>query len=346
MTVEAPAPGHVLVVDDNGVNRLVLTRALTRQGHRVTTAENGRAALSQLRAGTFDLVLLDVMMPELDGYGVLEALRADPQLRHVPVIMSTAVDDLDDVIRCIELGAEDYLIKPVDPVLLRARVNTSLEKKFLRDRLTMLLRRFASSEVADDLLADGFELGGETVDATVMFSDIRGFTTLVESQPPADTIELLNDYYALMFRAIRGERGIVNQMLGDGIMAIFGAPVPSSRHAEEATRAALEMLERIETFNAEREAAGRLPVRIGIGIATGSVIAGFTGTEERASYTCVGDTVNLAARLEAETKDTPWPILMDGATAAALPGDLAPTGLGARPIRGRHGDIEVFGLTP
>src|SRR5687767_1628561 len=126
--------GRLLVVDDNEMNRDMLSRRLERQGHAVTMAENGRQALERIRAEPFDLVLLDIMMPELNGYEVLEQLKNDGDLRHIPVIMISAVDELDSVVRCIELGAEDYLSKPFSPVLLKARIGACLEKKQLRDQ--------------------------------------------------------------------------------------------------------------------------------------------------------------------------------------------------------------------
>lgn len=129
-----PEQGFVLVVDDNEANRDVLSRRLKRQGHTVAVAENGRQALDMVRVQAFDLILLDIMMPEMNGYQVLEELKADPALRHVPVIMISALDDIDSVVKCVELGAEDYLYKPFNPVLLRARVSASLEKKWLRDQ--------------------------------------------------------------------------------------------------------------------------------------------------------------------------------------------------------------------
>jgi serine phosphatase RsbU (regulator of sigma subunit) len=129
-----PEQGFVLVVDDNEANRDVLSRRLRRQGHSVEVAEHGLQALDMMRRQSFDLVLLDVMMPEMNGYQVLEELKTDPSLRHIPVIMISALDDIESVVRCIELGAEDYLYKPFNPVLLRARVSASLEKKWLRDQ--------------------------------------------------------------------------------------------------------------------------------------------------------------------------------------------------------------------
>ena len=218
------AAGRVLVVDDNRVNQLLLGRSLEQQGHTVEFAENGRRALDLLGESRFDLMLLDVEMPEVDGYEVLAEMKDDPRLREVPVIMTSALDELDSVVRCIEMGAEDYLTKPVNPVLLQARVGSSLEKKRLHDQQRELISKFATREVADDLLTSGFSLGGKFVDAAAMFCDIRSFTTIAEAQGPAETIELLNDYYTLMMDAIGSQGGVVNQMVGDGLMAIFGAP--------------------------------------------------------------------------------------------------------------------------
>jgi class 3 adenylate cyclase len=233
----------------------------------------------------------------MDGFQVLERLLANSRLRDLPVIVTSAVEGLESVVRCIELGAEDYLAKPVNPVLLKARIGASLEKKRLRDQQKEFVRRFATREVAQDLQESGFALGGKRVNASVMFADIRGFTTLAESQPPEETIELLNTWYTLMFDAIGAHGGVVSLMIGDGLMAIFGAPLPLPDHCARAVRSALEMQETMALFNDERRAAGRPEVRIGIGIASGDMVAGYAGTNERATYTCIGDTVNLAARL-------------------------------------------------
>jgi adenylate cyclase len=340
----APPTGHLLVVDDNKVNRLLLGRSLEQQGHAVAFAQNGRQALEMLRATSFDLVLLDIQMPELDGYGVLEQMTTDLHLRDVPVVVTSALEELDSVVKCIEMGAEDYLIKPVNPVLLRARIGASLEKKRLRDQQRELIRKFATEEVAEDLEASGFSLGGKFVEATTMFSDIRDFTTIAEQQPPADTIELLNTYYTLMFEAIVGHGGIVNQMVGDGLMAIFGAPVPIENRCERAVRAALEMMEMIELFNLDQAAQSKVPIRVGIGIASGQVIAGYTGTLRRATYTCVGDTVNLAARLESHTKVIGQPILIDETTRSCLGGGIPVVDQGQLQLKGKTQEVRVFSV--
>jgi adenylate cyclase len=342
----ADAAARLLVVDDNKVNRLLLARSLDLQGHRSAQAENGRVALEMLRREPFDLLLLDIEMPEMDGFQVLEQLKADRQLRDLPVIVTSSVEGVANIVRCIELGAEDYLAKPVNPVLLRARIGASLEKKRLRDQQKELVRRFATSEVAQDLAESGFSLGGRRVHGSVMFSDIRGFTALVESQPPEETIELLNTYYTLMFDAITGHGGVVNQMIGDGLMAIFGAPLPLADPCGAAVRAAREMIDMIELFNAERGAEGKAPISIGIGIATGEMVAGYTGTQNRATYTCIGDTVNLAARLEAHTKVAGRAILIDEATRAALGDDVPAEPLGLTAFKGKAEPVAVFAVGP
>jgi class 3 adenylate cyclase len=341
-------PGHasasLLVVDDNKVNRLLLARSLELQGHRVALAENGRVALAMLRERSFDLLLLDMEMPEMDGFQVLEALIADRALRDLPVIVTSSLEGLANVVRCIELGAEDYLSKPVNPVLLKARIGASLEKKRLRDQQKELVRRFATPEVAQDLQQSGFALGGRRVHASAMFADIRNFTAQVESQPPEETIELLNTWYTLMFEAITSHGGVVNQMIGDGLMAIFGAPLPLADHAVAAVQAALEMIEMIGLLNADRAALGKSPVRIGVGIATGEMVAGYTGTQQRATYTCVGDTVNIAARLEAHTKIAQRPVLVDATTADAVQGRYIIDAMGTVAFRGKAAEVPIFAV--
>jgi adenylate cyclase len=340
----AHEPGQMLIVDDNRVNRLLLTRALEQNGHHVSNAENGKVAMEMLRAKPYDVLLLDIDMPEMNGFEVLEAMLQDEELRYLPVIMTSASDELDRVVKCIEMGAEDYLVKPLNPVLLRARVNASLEKKRLRDEQRKLFRTFATPQVAEQLLRDGFSLGGKYVTASIMFCDIRSFTTLSEKQEPAEIIELLNDYFALMFDAITANHGIVNQMQGDGLMAIFGAPAYYEDHSQQAVNAALEMVELLKAFNEQRAMQNKSEVRIGIGIATGKVIAGYTGTQHRATYTCVGDTVNLAARIESHTKVAGQPVLIDQYTREGLSDSLQVEDLGDVIFKGKEQAIRVFAV--
>jgi adenylate cyclase len=344
--VSAPASptGTILIADDNRVNQLLLGRGLEQEGHTVVFAAHGGEALELLRQRHFDLMLLDVLMPELDGYGVLEELQHDPHLRDIPVIVTSALDELDSVVRCLEMGAEDYLTKPVNPVLLSARINGSLEKKRLRDQQRELISRFATKEVAEDLLMSGFSLGGKYVDASAMFCDIRSFTTITEAREPSETIELLNDYYTLMMDAINGESGIVNQMVGDGLMAIFGAPLPREDHRRAAVLAARQMIDLVRLFNDDQAARDKVQIQIGVGIASGRVIAGYTGTHHRATYTCVGDTVNIAARLEAHTKVVNRPILIDEETRRGLDDGIGVEPQGELLMKGKTEPINVYAV--
>jgi DNA-binding response OmpR family regulator len=223
------ASAALLVVDDNEDNRYTLTRRLAREGYAtVATAANGREALELLRARPIDLVLLDIMMPDMNGYEVLEQIKADAQLRHIPVIMISAVDDVESVIRCIELGAEDYLPKPFNPTLLRARVGASLERKNLHDQvraqaadlavwnrtleqrvaeqLTEIervgrLKRFLSPQIADLVISSS---DGERVleshrrAITVVFCDLRGFTAFSEIAEPEEVISVLGAYHEVL----------------------------------------------------------------------------------------------------------------------------------------------------
>jgi class 3 adenylate cyclase len=338
-------PAAVLVADDNRMNRLLLGRSLEQEGHTVVFAEHGRHALELLRKQPFDVLLLDVLMPELDGYHVLEELQNDVHLRDIPVVMTSALDELDSVVKCVEMGAEDYLTKPINPVLLNARVNASVEKKRLRDQQRELISKFATKEVAEDLLTSGFALGGKHVNATAMFCDIRSFTSISEAREPDETIELLNDYYTLMMDAIGGEGGVVNQIIGDGLMAIFGAPVEREDHRLRAVLAARQMVELIRLFNIEQAARGRVEIQIGVGIASGQVVAGYTGTIHRATYTCVGDTVNVAARLEAHTKELGQPILIDENTRIGLDDAIAVEAQGELSLKGKLEPVKVYAVS-
>ncbi len=338
------APGHVLIVDDNKVNRLLLSRNVELLGHKASVAENGRVAMEMLLDPEYDLLLLDIEMPEMDGFQVLEALKADPELRDLPVIVTSSVEGLDNVVRCIELGAEDYLPKPVNKTLLGARVSSCLEKKRLRDEQRRLLERFATTEVAQDLQESGFAIGGNRANASVLFCDIRAFTTLSEHLAPEATIDLLNTFYTLMFEAVTSNGGIVSLMLGDGLMALFGVPQPLDNTGRSAVAAAQEMQSMIEMLNQDRHAEGSEGLGIGIGIATGEVVAGYAGTDSRATYTCIGSTVNLAARLESETKTTGSRILVDQATLDLLEApDVQQTFCGTQ-IKGFTDPVDIHAL--
>lgn len=345
MSQPSSEPARLLVVDDNKVNRMALSRHLELQGHMVETAENGKEGLEKFSSGMFDLMLLDIEMPVMNGFEVLAACLKDPELRQIPIIMTSAMEELDAVVKCVELGAEDYLTKPINPILLRARVNASLEKKRLRDEQRKLFRTFATKEVAEELLRTGFSLGGKQVTATVLFADIRSFTSIAENQDPVETIDLLNRYFSMMFDAITDNNGTVNQMMGDGLLAMFGAPIFFEDHREKAVRAGLKMLERLKEFNQEQCEQGKTQLHIGIGIASGKMTVGYTGTQNRAIYTCIGDTVNLADRIEEYTKEALRPLIIDNYTREGLPDDIKLDDLGRIIFKGKNQAVNVFAVT-
>ena len=334
----------ILIVDDEPFNVDYLVQELEESDYNLITASNGREALEQVRSEMPDLILLDIMMPVMDGFAVLGELKTDPLLRNIPVIVISAVNDLESVVKGIQLGAEDYLPKPFEPILLHARIGACLEKKSLRDQQRKLLHTFASEAVAEKLMVDGFSLGGKKIEASIMFVDIRSFTTLSEKSDAGDIIELLNDYFAAIFDPISRHGGVVNQIIGDGLMALFGITKQDGTHQQDAVSAAIGITETLKKFNEKQAANGKAEIKVGIGIASGVVVAGYAGTQHRATYTCVGDTVNLAARIEAHTKDVGNPILFDAETRAGLQDSFQVTSLGDVVFKGKSIPVHVFSV--
>lgn len=299
--------GKILVVDDNQVNRELLVRRLKREKHLVTAATNGFQALEIIQSQPFDLVLLDIMMPQMNGYQVLETLKSDPKLRHIPVIMISAVDDIDSIVRCIELGAEDYLSKPFNPILLKARINACLEKKILRDQEQAYLKQLAEEKqkserlllnILPEAIAQRLKQGEETIadsfsQVTVLFADLVGFTKISANLSPAELVELLNTIFSA-FDELAEKYGLEKiKTIGDAYMIVGGLPIPKEDHAEAIADMALEMLTQIQEIS--RKKGKSLQVRIGIN--TGAVEAGVIGTKKFA-YDLWGDTVNTAHRME------------------------------------------------
>lgn len=334
----------ILIVDDEPFNVDYLEQELEDSNYTIITASNGREALDRVRKELPDLILLDIMMPVMDGFEVLAQLQADPALRNIAVIVISAMNDLASVIKGIKQGADDYLPKPFEPTLLHARISASLEKKSLRDQQKMLLHTFATEEIAEELMKSGFTLGGRNMDATIMFSDIRSFTTYTEQHEAADVVELLNSYFASMFRPISSHGGIVNQIIGDGLMALFGTLQKRGDHRVQAVLAAVEMVTVLKEFNQKRAAEHKATINIGIGIASGTVMAGYAGTQHRATYTCVGDTVNLAARIESHTKVVGRSILIDAETRASLPDSIELDLLGEVLFKGKSVPVQVYSV--
>ena len=300
--------GRILVVDDNASNRRLLIRRLEIEGHSVVEADSGRKALQILAGERIDLVLLDLLMPEMNGFEVLQRLKSDDQLREIPVIMISGLQEMASVIRCIELGAEDFLPKPFDPVLLKARITASLERKRWHDRERHYLDRLESEKEKVEALLHNILPGrivsrlsdGEAViadrfdDVTILFCDIVNFTALASRLPSAVVVARLNNIFSEFDALTRRLQVEKIKTIGDAYMAAAGLPEPRPDHAEVMAELAFGMLEALERINRTSDD----PLKVRIGIHTGPVVAGVIGTH-KFIYDVWGDTVNIAARLEA-----------------------------------------------
>ncbi len=289
------------------MNRDMLCRRLERQGHTVLEAEDGRKALEILESVKVDLVLLDILMPELDGLQTLELLKANQSHRHTPVIMLSALDELDNVVRCIEIGAEDYLPKPFNPVLLNARINACLEKKRLRDQeqayLDQLRIEREKSErlllnVLPKSIADRLKQGESTIadsfpDATVLFADLGDFTKMSSHVPATELVQMLNEIFSKFDWLAELHHLEKIKTIGDAYMAVGGLPTPRPDHAEAVAEMALDMQKVVSRMNT---GDGR-KFELRIGISSGPVVAGIIGSK-KFIYDLWGDTVNIASRME------------------------------------------------
>jgi class 3 adenylate cyclase/CheY-like chemotaxis protein len=328
----AAARGVALVIDDNEGNRELLSRRLMRSGCDVLLAENGRQALRMVRRYAIDILLLDIMMPEMDGYAVLAELKKDPALRHLPVIMISAVDDMDSVVHCINSGADDYLFKPFNAVLLHARVHALLERKRLhdedqskkialeraygeiqqqREKTEALLLNILPQTVAEELRENGFVEPIYYEDTTIVFADIAGFTLQTESLSAEELVHKLNRYFSA-FDTIAQKYGIEKlKTIGDCYMFAGGLPKPSRSHPVTSILASIEMQQAAARLD-DRDQA---PFRLRIGVHTGPVIGGVVGLHKFA-FDVWGDTVNLASRVE--TCGEPGRINISGFTYARV----------------------------
>jgi class 3 adenylate cyclase/CheY-like chemotaxis protein len=302
--------GIVLVVDDNEMNRDLLSKRLQRQGYAIAMAENGRQALDQVRAHSFDLILLDIMMPEINGYEVLQTLKADVDLRHIPVIMISALDDIDSVVRCIEMGAEDYLFKPFNPVLLKARIGACLEKKRLRDQEQAFIKKLQEEQEKSERLllnilpkpiADQLKQGQHTIadnftDVTVLFADLVNFTELSARLSPIELVEMLNTIFSAFDQLAEQYTLEKIKTIGDAYLVVGGLPIPRPDHTEAIAEMALDMQKAIASLTFPKLCFDQ-PLSMRIGINTGPVGAGVIGTT-KFTYDLWGDTVNTASRME------------------------------------------------
>lgn len=347
MTDESARVAKVLIVDDHGTNRLKLSMAVKHLGYTTDTANDGVHALNKLRVDAFDLVLLDIIMPNMDGHQVLAEMKADSNLRNIPVIVVSSLDEMDSVVTAIELGAEDYLSKDFEPTLLRARISACLEKKQLRDEvinqfefIRSIFGKYVPESVARAIVEQEGNLEPERKTATIMYTDIAGFTATAESMQPEQVFKTLNEYFPAVIEPIARLGGVVNQFQGDAMLVTFNVPVADDKHADNAVRAARDIIK----ITGDRTFGGAV-LQTRIGISTGDVVAGNVGSGERFNYTVHGDAVNLAARLEQLNKQYGTNILISERTVSLLEGQYDLLSIGETPIHGKENNVLVYSLS-
>ena len=369
-------PPRILVVDDNPTNLEVLQVRLSAQGYEVVTAVDGEDALRRTRELEPDLVLLDVMMPKLDGISVLKELKADTTLRFIPVILVTAKSDTRDIVDGLEAGGDDYLTKPFEQAALVARVRSLLRIKELHDTVQLQtmklkeqteelislnrslqervekqvaeigrisrLRRFLAPQVAQMIASSDSPdsmLASHRREVTVLFCDLRGFTAFTETSEPEEVMAVLSEYHESMGELIFKYEGTLERFLGDGIMVIFNDPIPYPDHTERAVRLALDMRAKVADLAKGWARKGHV-LGMGIGIASGYATLGQVGFEHRREYTANGSVINLASRLCDEAR--PGQIVISQGAFAAIEQWVEASHLGHLSLKGFSRPIDAY----
>jgi class 3 adenylate cyclase len=302
-----PANRKILVIDDDWLNRELLETYLVQAGYQVLTASDGAAGLNLVTDSLPDLVLCDVQMPRMTGYEVCAAIKANPATQFLPVVMVTALDSDEEKLRAVEAGADDFITKPFNSILLLTRVRSLLRIKHLHDLveernrlLHDVLTRYLAEGVVQTILTDPerhLKLGGELRPVSVLFADIRGFTAFTEQRAAHEVVDTLNQIFPELIRVIFSHHGTFDKFLGDAVMAFWGAPLSMPDDSFQAVLAAVEMR---ETFSQliRRDDRWLSKLGLGIGLNFGDATVGNIGSEKVMDYTAIGDTVNVAKRLQ------------------------------------------------
>lgn len=305
---EVAVRSRILVVDDFAPNVELLEALLVGAGYDISMAFSGEEALAKALAEQPDLVLLDVMMPGMNGFEVCEKLKQAELTRFIPVVLLTALDQIEDKIRGLDAGADDFLTKPFNKVELMARVRSLLRIRALSVQIEQknlllfrLLNRYVSEEIVTEILTDPeqhLKLGGAKKDVVVLFADIRGFTAFSEGETAEKVVEVLNECFRHITEVIFKHRGTFDKYLGDCVLAFYGAPLTWGDDLERALLTAIEMQQVFQAMHSRWTEPQMQALGLGIGINCGEVVVGNIGSERLMDYTVIGDNVNLAQRLE------------------------------------------------
>jgi class 3 adenylate cyclase/ActR/RegA family two-component response regulator len=344
----------ILVVDDDPRNVELLEVYLTSVGnYRVFTAQNGVEALEQVKAHHPDLILLDIMMPVMDGYEVCAHLKGDECTQLIPIVMVTALQGTDERIKALEAGADDFLSKPFNIYELLARVKSLMRIKLLHDELEKknqilfnVLNRYVAQEVSSLILKDPeqhLRLGGESRKVAVLFADIRGFTHFSEAHSPSHVVDILNTVFSEFIQVIFKWKGTFDKYLGDAIMAFYGAPVGYDDDTERAVRTAWELREVFDKLVRSWKNDALTALGLGIGLHCGEAVVGNVGSEQVMDYTVIGDTANVARRLQEVAGK--GQILISQAVLEDLGPELEVEPLPPQRVHGRREPVACYQVT-